>query len=224
MSTEELIQPTFECSYTRRHEFANTLTHGFGLVLSLVGGVFLITLATLRGDVWHILSCSIFALSLSLLYAASTLYHLVRNPRLKHALRIMDHSCIYLLIAGSYTPFTLTVMRGGIGWTLFMVVWAIALVGITIKVFTRYRYGFVSVLIYLVMGWLVVLAIRPTLEVVPVSGVLWLLAGGLAYTGGVLLFSMDRIPYNHALWHLCVMAGSACHYLAVMLYVVPPSS
>jgi hemolysin III len=158
-----------------------------------------------------------------LLYAASTLYHMVRNPRLKHVLRIADHSCIYLLIAGSYTPFTLTVMRGGIGWTLFMVVWAIALVGIAIKVFTRYRYGFVPVLMYLAMGWLVVLALRPTLEVVPVSGVLWLLAGGLAYTGGVFFFAMERIPYNHALWHLCVMAGSACHYLAVMLYVVPPA-
>ncbi len=224
MSTEELTRPAVKCPSSKGHEIANTLTHGFGLILSIIGGVFLIVFAALRGNAWHIVSCSIFAASLSLLYATSTLYHMVKSPQLKHGLRIADHSCIYLLIAGSYTPFTLTVMRGGIGWTLFMAVWAIALVGITIKVFTQYRFGIVSVLIYLMMGWLVVLAIHPTLEVVPVSGVLWLLAGGLAYTGGVLLFTMERIPYNHALWHLCVMAGSACHYLAVMLYVVPPSS
>ncbi len=221
MTIEGLTHRAVLHPYSKADELANSLTHGLGLILSLVGGAFLIVFAVLRGDNWHVASCSIFVASLCLLYGISTLYHSVQNPRLKHGLRIADHSCIYLLIAGSYTPFTLTVMRGGIGWTLFGVVWAIALTGIIIKVFTEYRYGFISVLMYLVMGWLVVLAIGPTLKVVPVPGVLWLLAGGLAYTGGVVFFAMERFPFNHAVWHLFVMAGSACHYLAIMFYVVP---
>lgn len=223
MTVEEFSPPAIESASSNWHELANSLTHGFGTVLSLVGGVFLIVFAAMRGDAWHVISCSVFAVSLTLLYGISTLYHWVRDPRLKHVLRIADHSCIYVLIAGSYTPFTLTVMRDGIGWTLFGVVWGIAAVGIYIKIFTKYRYGFLSVFMYLGMGWLALMALGPTLEVVPVAGVLWLLAGGLAYSGGVIFFSMEKIPYNHALWHLCVLAGSGCHYLAVMFYVVPRS-
>lgn len=202
-------------------EFASTVTHGVGLALSLAGLVVLVVLAALKGTAWHIVSCAIYGATLVLLYSVSTLYHAVRSPRAKHVLRILDHGAIYLLIAGTYTPFTLVTLRGGLGWTLFGLVWGLALAGILFKVFHVDRFPIASTLVYLSMGWLVVIAWKPVLRTVPGGGIAWLVAGGLAYTAGILFFASHKLPFNHALWHLFVLGGSICHYVAVLLYVLP---
>jgi hemolysin III len=202
-------------------EFASTVTHGVGLALSLAGLVVLVVLAVLKGTAWHIVSCAIYGATLVLLYTASTLYHAVRSPRPKHILRILDHGAIYLLIAGTYTPFTLVTLRGGLGWTLFGLIWGLALAGILFKVFHVDRFPIVSTLVYLSMGWLVVIAWKPVLRTVPGGGIAWLVAGGLAYTAGILFFASHKLPFNHAIWHLFVLSGSICHYVAVLLYVLP---
>ena len=159
-----------------------------------------------------------------LLYTASTLYHSLRRPRLKRILKILDHTAIYLLIAGTYTPFTLVNMRGAWGWILFALVWSFCLFGIVWKLFHAERFIIVSTIVYVAMGWLVLIAVKPLLAAVPLPGIAWLLAGGLFYTVGVLFFALKRIPYNHAIWHIFVMAGSVCHFVAVMLYVLPAPS
>jgi hemolysin III len=202
-------------------EFANTATHGVGLALSLAGLVVLVVLAAVRGTAWHIVSCSIYGATLVLLYTASTLYHAVRSPRAKRILRIVDHAAIYLLIAGTYTPFTLVTLRGGLGWTLFGLVWGIALAGIVFKLFHPERFPIASTLSYLTMGWLVVIAWKPVVARIPGSGLAWILAGGIAYSVGVLFFSAHKVRFSHAVWHLFVLVGSFCHYLAVLFYVLP---
>ena len=202
-------------------EIANSVTHGVGLALSVAGFAVLVTLAVVYGDAAHIAGCTIFGATLVLLYTASTLYHSFRKPRLKHLLKILDHCAIYLLIAGTYTPFTLVNLRGLWGWTLFGLVWTLSLAGIIFKVFCVNRFEIVSVLLYLAMGWICVIAIKPLVTLVPIGGLLWLLAGGLFYTTGVIFFACKRIPFNHTIWHLFVMAGSVCHYFAVMFYVLP---
>jgi hemolysin III len=175
----------------------------------------------MNGGAWHIAGCTTFGVTLVLLYAASTLYHSLRTPHLKRMLKILDHAAIYLLIAGTYTPFTLVNLRGFWGWTLFGLVWGLSIFGILWKFFHVDRFQVVSTIIYLVMGWIVIIAIKPVLAAVPLSGILWLLAGGFFYTVGVLFFAWKRIPYNHAIWHVFVMAGSVCHYFAVLFYVLP---
>jgi len=202
-------------------EFANSVTHGLGLALSVAGLTVLVVLAALRGTAWHIVTCSIYGATLVILFGASTLYHGVRSPRAKHVLRIIDHGAIYLLIAGTYTPFTLVNLRGWLGWTLFGLVWGLAAVGIVFKVFHVDRFAIASTLVYLSMGWLVVIAWKPVVHVLPGGGIAWLAAGGIAYTAGVIFFAAHRFPFNHAIWHLFVLAGSACHYVAVLLYVLP---
>lgn len=202
-------------------EFANSVTHGVGLGLSLAGLVVLVILTALRGTAWHVVSCTIYGSTLVILYAASTLYHSVQWPRAKRVLRIIDHGAIYLLIAGTYTPFTLVNLRGGLGWTLFGVVWALAALGIVFKVFHVDRFPIASTLVYLSMGWLVVIAWKPVVTLIPVGGIALIAAGGAAYTAGVFFFAANRIPYNHAIWHLFVLAGSVFHYAAVLLYVLP---
>jgi hemolysin III len=202
-------------------ELANGITHGIGLVLSVVGLAILVVLSILKGGAWHIAGCTTFGVTLVMLYTASTLYHSLRTPRLKRVLKILDHAAIYLLIAGTYTPFTLVNLRGFWGWTLFGVVWSLSVFGILWKLFHVDRFQVVSTLIYVVMGWVVIIAIKPVLAAVPPPGILWLLAGGLFYTVGVLFFAWKRIPYNHAIWHVFVMAGSICHYFAVLFYVLP---
>ncbi len=202
-------------------ELANCATHGVGLALSIVGLVALVTLAALRGGGWHVASSAVYGASLVALYLSSTLYHGVRAPRAKDIFRLFDHCCIYLLIAGTYTPFTLVTMRGPWGWTLFGLVWALAVVGITCRVALGNRYRVVAVASYVLMGWLAVIAVKPIFEVVPTGAILWIAAGGLAYTAGVFFFACKRVPHNHAIWHLFVLGGSVCHYLAVMLYVIP---
>ena len=203
------------------NEQANALTHGLGLLLSLAGVPALVVMASHHGDAWHVVSCSIYGASLIVLYAASTIYHLVKNTRWERAFRVADHVCIYLLIAGTYTPFALVMLRGGWGWTIFGLVWGFAVVGICFKVFWTGRFEFASTLAYILMGWTAVVAIKPMLEQFPVGCLLWILAGGLTYTFGVVFYAFDRKPFMHAAWHLAVLCGSVCHYVAVMTYVLP---
>ena len=203
-------------------EIANAITHGIGLLLSIAGFVVLLVLAALRGTAWHIVACSIYGATLICLYAASTLYHAVISPRVKRALRIFDHSAIYLLIAGTYTPFLLVSLRGPWGWSLFGVIWGLALVGVLFKFWFVERFAILSTAVYIAMGWLVVIAAKPVITHLPLTAIIWLLAGGLAYTGGVIFFAAKRIPYSHAIWHLFVLAGSICHYFAVLSTVIPP--
>ena len=202
-------------------ERANALTHGLGLLLSLVGVPTLVIMASFHGDAWHIVSCSVYGASLIGLYAASTFYHLAKNTRWEKLLRVVDHACIYLLIAGTYTPFTLVMLRGGWGWTLFGLVWGFAVVGIGFKIFWTGRLEFLSTTTYILMGWLAVIAIKPMLDQFPFGCFLWVLAGGLTYTVGIVFYALDRRPFMHAAWHLAVLAGSVCHYVAVMKYVLP---
>lgn len=202
-------------------ELANGITHGIGLVLSVIGMITLVVLSVMRGNAWHIAGCTTFGVTLVLLYAASTLYHTFHTPRLKRILKILDHAAIYLLIAGTYTPFTLVNLRGFWGWTLFSIVWGLSVFGILWKLFHAERFQIISTLIYLAMGWVVLIAVKPVISAVPVSGIVWLVAGGLFYTIGVFFFAFNRLRYNHAIWHVFVMAGSICHYFAVLFYVLP---
>ena len=205
-------------------ELVNSLTHGTGALLSAAGLGALVALACLHGTALHIVSCSIYGATLVLLYTASTLYHAVRSPRLKHAFRIVDRSCIYLLIAGSYTPFTLVTLRGSWGWTLFGLVWVLAAAGIVFQLLCANRFKVLSAVGYILMGWLAVFAVKPLIDALPAGGFAWLLTGGIVYTVGALFYLIKKLPYNHAIWHLFVIGGSACHYVAVLLYVVPVSS
>ena len=205
----------------KKEELANSITHGVGLALSGAGGVVLIVLAALRGDAWHVVGVSVFGATLVMLYSASMVYHIVRSPRAKRVFRILDHSSIYLLIAGTYTPFLLVNMRGGWGWTIFGLVWGLAVLGILFKAFFVERYGIASTAVYLAMGWIVVIAVKPLLASVAGGGIALLLAGGVAYSLGVVFFAWERFPFNHAIWHLFVLAGSVFHYFAVLFYVLP---
>lgn len=202
-------------------EVANCATHGVGLALSVAGFVALVVLAWAYGDAWHIASCGVYGASLVALYLASTLYHGARAPRAKQFLQALDHCGIYLLIAGTYTPFTLVTLRGPWGWTLFGLVWGLALAGILFRVLFGTRYRPLAVASYVLLGWLCVVAVKPILELVPLGALAWIAAGGLTYTAGVFFFTAKRIPHHHAIWHLFVLGGSICHYVAVLLYVLP---
>ena len=202
-------------------EIANTITHGFGLVLSIAGFIFLVSLASLEGDFWQITSSLVYGSSLVVLYAASTFYHGTTSPELKRRLQVVDHCCIYLLIAGSYTPFTLIVLRDSFGQSFFAFVWLFALVSIILKIVFGARYPVVTVLSYLLMGWIGVFAVQPLLAALGFMPVSLLIAGGGAYTLGVIFFAWKSLPHNHAIWHLFVLAGSFCHFLAISLYVIP---
>jgi hemolysin III len=201
-------------------EIANSVTHGIGLVLSVAGFAVLLVLAILRGTAWHIVACSIYGASLICLYAASTLYHAALSARLKRGLKIFDHSAIYLLIAGTYTPFLLLNLRGPWGWSLFGVVWGLAFAGVLLKLWFVGHFGRVSTGAYVAMGWLVIVAAKPVIAHVPSATLVWLVAGGLLYSAGVVFYAWKRLPYNHAVWHLFVLAGSTCHYFAVLRSVL----
>ncbi len=199
-------------------ELANAVTHGLGLLLSLAGIPFLVVSANARGDLLNVVGASVFGATLVVLYAASTVYHTVRTARAKRILRVVDHVAIYLLIAGTYTPFALGVLRGVWGWTLFGVVWGLAALGVVFKLTLGMRFPRTSTAFYLVMGWVVIIAVRPLMQALPTPG-LWLLgAGGLLYTGGVAFYVSEKRRYMHAVWHLFVMAGSFCHFWAVLRY------
>jgi hemolysin III len=202
-------------------EFANTITHGFGLLLSIAGFVFLVILASIKGDFWYIASSVLYGLSLVTLYAASTFYHGATSPKLKKTLQIVDHCCIYVLIAGSYTPFTLIVLRSGIGQNLFYFVWAFALIGILMKIFFGTRFSFITVLSYLVMGWIGLIAVQPLFTALGLAPIALIVAGGVAYSIGVIFFAWHSIKHHHAIWHIFVLAGSIFHFLAIAIYVIP---
>jgi hemolysin III len=202
-------------------EFANCVTHGVGLALSLAGLVALVVVACMYGGAWQIVSGSVYGASLVILYAASTLYHGARSLRAKRLLQVVDHCCIYLLIAGTYTPFTLVTLRGGWGWTLFGLVWGLALAGVLFRILFGDRYRPVAVASYVLLGWLCVIAVKPILATVPTGAILWIVAGGVAYTSGVAFFASERIRHAHAVWHLFVLGGSICHFFAIVLYVLP---
>jgi hemolysin III len=199
---------------------ANAITHGIGAVLAIVGAVYLIT-ASIHATTAVFAGCTVFAITLVLVYFCSTLYHSLVRTRARHVFQVLDHSAIYLLIAGTYTPFTLVSLRGPVGWFMFAVVWALAVAGVIFKSFAVGRFPVASALVYLFQGWFAVFALRPLLHAIGWHGILWLAAGGLAYTLGVVFFALDRLRYFHAVWHLFVLAGSAFHYIAILLYIVP---
>jgi len=207
-------------AWTLGEEVAHSITHGVGLLGSVTGLVALVILAAATHDPWRITACAIYASTLVLLYAASTLYHALSSTRARHVLRVLDHSAIFLLIAGTYTPFALVLLRGPWGWTLLGIVWGLAALGIAAKAMYGARWPILSTALYICMGWTVVIAVKPLVEHVPPGGIAWLVAGGLAYTGGVAFYAWTRLRYSHAIWHLFVLAGSVCHYIAVVLYVV----
>jgi hemolysin III len=198
-----------------REELANVVTHGVGTGASVAAAVVLIALAALGGGPRLIIGVSVFATSLIALYTASTLYHLARSPALKARLKVLDHSAIYLLIAGTYTPFMIDGVRGGWGWSLFGVIWGLAVVGIGLKLAFAGRFPLVSTLVYVGMGWLLLVGIVPVARALPPVTLAWLLAGGVAYTAGTPVYLAPRVPFSHAVWHLFVVAGSACHAVAV---------
>lgn len=208
-----------EREQSRAEEFANSISHGIGLVVALVGTPYLIVQAARNGDAGFIVGASVFSATVILLYLASTLYHALPIGRAKRVFRVIEHSAIFLLIAGTYTPFTLGVLRGAWGWTLFGVVWGLAAIGVALKAFEKTSHPILSTGLYLLMGWVVVIAVDPLLARVPTAGLLWLVAGGLSYTAGVAFFATDsRLQYGHLVWHLFVMAGTVCHYFAVLWY------
>lgn len=207
--------------YTLGEEIAHALTHGLGVVLAIAGLTVMVARATLYGNIWHIVGASIFGTTLVLMYAASTLYHSIPLPRAKKVLRIIDHSTIYFLIAGTYTPFTLVTLHGPWGWSLFTVTWGLAAAGVVFKIFATGRFEKLSLTIYLAMGWCVLIAIKPLLRTLEPGGLILMLAGGLAYTGGVVFYVWERLRYHHAIWHGFVLAGSVLQYFAVLFYVIP---
>ncbi|MCF6258142.1 MAG: hemolysin III family protein [Gammaproteobacteria bacterium] len=198
----------------------NSITHLVGAALALAGFVVLVVFAALQGDIWKIVSFSIYGTSLFLLYTLSTLYHSLRG-RAKQIFMKLDHVAIYLLIAGTYTPLTLVTLRGTWGWTLFGIVWGLAIIGIVVDVLHRQGSRRIQILIYLLMGWLIVVALYPLVQIMPTGGLILLVLGGLFYTGGIVFYALDeRIKHAHGIWHLFVLAGSISHYLIMLLYVL----
>ena len=202
-------------------EVVNCLTHGFGLFLSVGGLALLMSLAVAYGNQWHVVSCGVYGVTLVMAYAASTLYHGSGFLTQKQLFRQLDQTFVYLLIAGTYTPFTLVSLHGGWGWSLLTIVWTIALAAVGAKLIFIRRFSGAPVPVYLGLGWLSVIAIVPLLDGLPLGGVLWLAAGGIAYTLGTVFLVRKPLPFSHGLWHIAVLLGSACHYLAVVLYVIP---
>jgi hemolysin III len=207
-------------NYTPLEEKINIYSHAFGFVLSIVALILLESKAIRFGNVWHIVSFTIFGLSLIILYAASTSYHSATKPKLREKLRIFDHASIYILIAGSYTPFTLVTLHGTSGWVIFGVSWGFALTGIILKLFFTGKYDLLSTIMYVFMGWLIIFVIKPLINNLPTEGLIWLFAGGMAYTIGAILYSIRKIKYNHGIFHVFVLTGSFCHFIAIFYYVL----
>jgi hemolysin III len=207
-----------ERSLSTGEEIANSISHGLGLVAAIAVVPVLVMTALRGGSPAYVVGMSVFAASVVLLYLASTMYHALSHEKAKHLFRLLDHGAIFLLIAGTYTPFTLGVLRGPWGWTLLGLIWGLAVVGLTMKVIFGTRHSWVSIVLYVVMGWLVVIAIKPMLLLIPLPGLLLILAGGVAYTSGLTFFAAPRLRYNHFIWHLFVIAGTTCHFFAVLWY------
>jgi len=207
--------------YSIGEEIAHTATHAVGLLLSIAGLTVLVTFSAQNGNTWHIVSTSVFGATLIMLYATSTLYHGIPHAKAKPILQRLDHAAIYLLIAGTYTPFTLVSLRGEWGWTLFGLVWSIAIAGVMLELISKQRYKRVSIGLCLGLGWLVLIAIKPLLRSVEPGGLLLLLAGGLSYSFGVIFYVWKSLPYHHAIWHLFVLAGSVLQFFSILFFVVP---
>jgi len=207
--------------YAPAEEKTNIFSHAAGLLLSVVALALLVARANLYGELLQLVSVSIFGASLIALYAASTCYHSAKNPRLRSRLRVIDHATIYVLIAGTYTPFSLISLGGATGWVIFGVAWAMALTGVILKVFFTGKFHLVSTLMYVFMGWIIVFAIKPLLSNMSSEGLFWLFAGGVAYTIGAVIYSIERIKFNHAIFHLFVLLGSFSHFVSVYFYVLP---
>ena len=201
-------------------EIANSITHGIGIALSIAALVLLVVFSSQRGDVWQIVSFSIYGATLVILYLFSTLYHSFRNKKVKFFFRLFDYASIYLLIAGTYTPVTLTILRGPLGWTVFGIIWGLAILGVVKQFVFFHKFHAFSVITYLIMGWLIVLVIKPLLSEVSFMFFMWTLIGGLSYTLGIIFFVWDKMPYNHSIWHLFVLGGSISHFFAFLFYLI----
>ena len=201
-----------------REEAANSISHGLGLLLAIVAVPILVIEAVRLGSVQFTVGVCVFGGTLILLYLASTLYHSLTHKAGKSLCRLLDHTAIFLLIAGTYTPFSLGVLRGPWGWSLLAIIWALAILGITLKIRVRTRYSRITIVLYVIMGWLAIVAIKPILLLVPVPGIVLIFAGGIAYTAGLAFFAAQRLRYNHFIWHLFVIAGTTCHFFAVLWY------
>ena len=199
-------------------EVANSISHGLGLLLAIVAVPILVLAAIKAGSAHFIVGVSVFGGTMITLYLASTLYHSLTHDAAKRLFRLFDHSAVFLLIAGTYTPFSLGVLRGPWGWSLLAIVWSLAIIGITLKIRKRTRHSRISIVLYVIMGWLAIVAVKPMVMLIPVPGIILILAGGLAYTGGLAFFAAQRIRYNHFIWHLFVIAGTTCHFFAVLWY------
>ncbi|HSP13036.1 MAG TPA: hemolysin III family protein [Salegentibacter sp.] len=210
--------------YPPAEEKFNVISHGFGFALSIIGLILLILKANELGGMRHLVSFSVFGASMILLYAASTFYHATTDSTWRYRLNILDHASIYVLIAGTYSPFALVTLSGVVGWSIFGVVWTLALAGIILKFFFTGRYNTLSTIMYVVMGWIIVFAVKPLLDNLPTPGLLWLLAGGISYTFGAVIFSLDKVKFNHAIFHIFVLFGSFSHFIAIYFYVLPEDS
>ncbi len=206
--------------YPSTEEKINILTHGLGLLLSIAALVLLIIHASTHGTARHIVSFTIFGASMILLYSASTLYHYSQKPDIRRKLNILDHASIYVLIAGTYTPFTLITLKGWLGWTIFGITWGIAIIGVFFKLFYTGRFDKISTIAYVAMGWIIIFAVKPLIENLPLNGLYWLLAGGIFYTIGAVLYSVKKIKFNHAIFHVFVLLGSFSHFMAIYFYVL----
>jgi len=205
---------------SRREEVANSVSHGLGFVLAVAGAPLLIATAIRRGTLADVVAVSVFAASMALLYLSSTIYHALPPGRTKNAFHVLDHAAIYLLIAGTYTPFTLGVLKGGWGWTLFGLVWGLAALGVLLKVFAGIRWHGISTAVYVGMGWLIIIAAKPLWNSLPLAGLIWLFGGGVAYTSGVYFYLKKNMRYGHLVWHLFVVAGTGCHFVAILHYAI----
>ena len=216
-------QPSSKPAYTLGEEIAHAISHGVGALLAIAGLAVLMVAAATRGEgAWQVVPCAIYGAAMVLMFTMSTLYHSFTNPQVKRVFRVLDHEMIFLMIAGSYTPFVLITLRGALGWTLFGIVWGIAAAGLVFQGFFTGRFKKASTALYLLMGWIIVFALKPLLAGMPAAGVRWLVAGGLCYTLGAVVYLFKRVKYHHAVWHMLVLAGSACHYFAILWHVLPP--
>jgi len=208
-------------TYPYWEEFVNVLSHGIGFFLSLAAVSLLVVFASLHGNAWHIVSSAIYGSSLVVLYMASTLFHWSHKPNLRKWLNVFDHSAIYVLIAGTYTPFLLVTLNGAWGWSLFGVIWGLTLIGIVFKIFFAGWFNVLSAIIYVLMGWIIVIAIVPLMENLSTMGLIWLLIGGVSYSIGAVFFLLNKLPFNHAIFHFWVLGGSICHFFSVFWHVIP---
>lgn len=212
---------SYKDNYNLKEEIASSISHGIGAALGIAALVILVVFAAIKGDPWRVVSFSIYGVSLVILYLASTFYHAFREPAIKQVFKICDHASIYILIAGTYTPFTLVTLRGPWGWTLFGIIWGLAIFGVIFKSIFIHKFKLISTILYVLMGWFIVIAMKQVIISLEIMGLIWLIIGGLAYTGGVYFYLNDKIKYNHAIWHLFVLAGSVCHFFSILFYVLP---